>query len=182
MQRNRGARIVGGILLILFGVYMLLIQFYPELRIFDYFSWPLVIVGIGILIFILGLIGGEPGMAVPACVVGGIGLILYYQKETGDWTSWAYAWALIPGFTGVGSILAGILGDHPRKSILDGITLILISGILFLVFGSLFGELDFLGDYWPVLLILLGFWVLISYFLRGPRKKKAESETPGEDI
>lgn len=182
MQRNRGARIVGGILLILFGAYMLLIQFYPELQIFDYFSWPLLIVGIGILMLILGLIGGEPGMAVPACVVGGIGLILYYQNETGDWTSWAYAWALIPGFTGVGSILAGILGDNPRKSILDGITLILISGILFLVFGSLFGEMDYLGDYWPVLLILLGFWVLISYFLRGPRKKVVESGTPGEDV
>lgn len=180
MQRNRGARILGGILLILFGVYLLLVQVYPDLQIFDYFSWPVIIVGIGALIFIFGLIGGEPGMAVPACVVGGIGLILYYQNETGDWTSWSYAWALIPGFVGVGSILAGILGDSPRKSILDGITLILISGILFLVFGSLFGDLDFLGDYWPVLLILLGFWILISYFLRGSRTKNKVSDTTGE--
>ena len=156
-------------------------QFYPDIRILEDLSWPLIIVGIGALMLIFGLIGGEPGMAVPACVVGGIGLILYYQNETGDWASWAYAWALIPGFAGIGGIIAGIFGDHPRKSITDGITMIIISAVLFLIFGSLFGGLDLLGDYWPVLLILLGFWILISYFLRGPKKKKRVVITTPEE-
>jgi len=175
MRRNQSARIVGGILVILLGLYLLLIQFYPDLKIFESFTWPMLMIGGGILMLFLGLLGGNPGMAVPAAVVSGIGLILYYQNETGDWASWSYMWALIPGFAGVGGIVAGLLGDRPRKSILDGITLIIISGIMFLIFGSFFGGLDLLGDYWPVLLILLGFWILISYFLRGKRSK---SEPP----
>ena len=172
MQRNRGARIVGGILLIGLGLYLLLVQFYPDLRFFESWSWPLIIVGIGALLLVFGMIGGEPGMAVPACIVGGIGLILYYQNETGDWGSWAYAWTLIPGFVGVGTILAGLFGDNPRKAIVDGLTTILFSGVLFVVFSTIFGGPVSLGDYWPVLLIVLGFWILISYFLRGPSKKK----------
>lgn len=179
MERNRGARIFGGVLIILIGVYLLLIQFYPDLRLFGSLSWPLIMVGGGIAMFIFGLLGGNPGMAVPAAVVSGIGLILYYQNETGDWASWSYIWALIPGFAGVGGIVAGLLGDRTRKSILDGITLIIISGIMFLIFGSFFGGLDLLGDYWPVLLILLGIWILISYFLRGNRSK-SEPPTPND--
>lgn len=181
MGRNRSARIVGGVLLIGLGAYLLLIQFYPDLRIFESLSWPLIIVGVGALMLVLGMIGGEPGMAVPACIVGGIGLILYYQNETGDWGSWAYMWALIPGFAGVGGLLAGLLGDKPRKSIREGITLVIISGIMFVIASSIFGGPISLGDWWPVLLILLGFWILISYFLRGP-SEKGESSTSDDEI
>lgn len=180
MGRNRGARIFGGVLLIGLGVYLLLIQFYPDLRIFESLSWPLIIVGVGALMLVFGLIGGEPGMAVPACVVGGIGLILYYQNETGDWGSWSYIWALIPGFAGVGGIIAGLLGDKPRKSVREGITLVIISGIMFVIASSIFGGPLSLGDWWPVLLILLGFWILISYFLRGSGRKD-EINASGED-
>jgi hypothetical protein len=107
------------------------------------------------------LLVNEPGMAVPACIVAGIGGILYYQNETGDWASWAYAWALIPGFVGVGTILAGLFGGEFRKSLRDGGTLILISVILFAIFSSLLGGKSYLGVYWPVLIILLGLWLLI---------------------
>jgi hypothetical protein len=43
-------------------------------------------------------------MAVAACIIGGIGGILYWQSYTGDWASWAYVWTLIPGFSGIGII------------------------------------------------------------------------------
>ena len=171
MDRRRRTSIVGAVLLILVGIYLLLIQVFPDLDIFKTLnlSWPLFMVAAGLIIFLLGLAGGQPGAAVPAAIVAGIGGILYYQNETGDWTSWAYLWTLIPGFSGLGQILAGILGDNPRRSILDGITTIFFSFILFVVFGSLFGDINILGDYWPVLIILFGFWILIRYLLR-PRR------------
>jgi hypothetical protein len=81
--------------------------------------------------------------------------------QTGDWTSWIYLWALIPGFVGVGIILAALL-DRNWKSMLAGFDLLLISGVLYMVFASIFGGPALLGPYGPsALLILLGIYVLI---------------------
>jgi peptidoglycan/LPS O-acetylase OafA/YrhL len=100
-------------------------------------------------------------MAVPAAVVGGIGGLLYWQNTTGDWESWAYAWTLIPGFAGVGTLLAGLLGETPRISFRHGMTLILVSLVMFGVFAAIFGKAGVFGPYWPVLIILLGVWLLV---------------------
>jgi hypothetical protein len=76
-------------------------------------------------------------------------------------------WALIPGFVGVGTILAGLLGEHTRRNIGHGLNLIVISTVLFLVFATFFGGLSILGDYGAaVILILLGVYILIRGFLR----------------
>lgn len=168
MHRQRRTNIALGIVLILVGAWFLARLFFPGLREwYDMtFSWPMTVIGVGAFLFLLGLLLGTPGMAVPAAIVGGIGGILYYQNATDDWQSWSYMWALIPGFVGVGSILAGVLGENPRHNIRSGFSAIIVSAVLFLVFASLFGEIDFLGPYWPVLLILLGLWVLVRNLLR----------------
>lgn len=168
MNKRRRTGLVGGTLLILLGVWFLLVQYVPEFEglLNIEFSWPLFVIGAGVVLLILGLLTGEPGMAVPACIVGGIGVLLYYQNQTGNWASWAYAWTLIPGFAGVGAIFAGLLGDKSKNSIRDGLNLILISAVMFLIFGSFLGGLDLLGPYWPVLLILLGVWFLIQPLFR----------------
>lgn len=164
MKRSHRSSLTGGLILILLGAWFLAVQFVPGLQ--DWFSWPWIIIGIGALMLLGGLLGGVPDMAVPACIVGGIGGILYYQNATGDWDSWAYIWSLIPGFVGVGVILSGLFGGKVRKSLREGGNLILISLILFLVFGAFLGGPNLLGDYWPVLLILLGLWTLIRPFFR----------------
>jgi hypothetical protein len=77
-------------------------------------------------------------------------------------------WTLIPGFVGVGTILAGLLGEHTRRNISHGLNLMVISAVLFLVFASLFGGLAILGEYGAaIMLILLGVYVLIRGFVRG---------------
>ena len=168
MDRRNRARLLGGLLLILAGIWLLAAQFVPALRVWNSMemTWPLIVVGVGVLLLVLGLVGGTPGMAVPACVVGGIGGLLYWQNATGHWESWAYCWTLIPGFVGVGTLLAGLLGERPRNWARGGITLILISLIAFVVFGAAFGN-QFAGlggivDYWPALLILLGVVILVG--------------------
>ena len=168
MRKQRRTGLVGGIILILLGGWLLAVQLVPGLEgLFNIeYSWPLIVIAAGVVIFIVGLLSGSPGMAVPACIVGGIGTLLYYQNETGNWESWAYAWTLIPGFAGIGAILAGLLGDNPSKSYRDGLNLIVISAIMFLIFGSFLGGLDLLGQWWPVLLILLGGWLLIRPLFR----------------
>ncbi|MGD2148468.1 MAG: hypothetical protein PVH41_17370 [Anaerolineae bacterium] len=167
MERRRRANLAGGLVLILLGAGILVVQLLPGVQF--WFSWPWLLIGVGVLLLVIGSVTGVPALAVPACIVGGIGSILYYQATTGDWDSWAYVWALIPGFVGVGVLLSGLLGEEGSGAVRGGATLILISLVLFAVFGSFFGALGFLGQYWPVLLILLGLVLLVSPLLRARR-------------
>ena len=167
MSRRQRTGLVGGLLLILMGGYFLAAQFFPALRFWApvEFSWPLIIVGVGIALLFLGVVIGEPDLAVPASVVGGLGMLLYLQQVTGRWDTWVYAWALIPGFVGAGIILSGVLGGGFLSKLKDGLLLILISLSMFFFFGWLLGGMEQFGAYWPVLLIALGVWLLVQRFI-----------------
>jgi hypothetical protein len=81
-------------------------------------------------------------------------------------------WTLILGFVGVGSILAGLLGDNTAHNLKRGLDMMVISAVLFLVFASFFGGLKMLGNYGPaILLILLGMWVLGNGLYRSFRNR-----------
>jgi uncharacterized integral membrane protein len=169
MEQKTRSSIVGGALLILLGLFFLLYQVMPAqfnwLRV--ELGWPMTVVAVGVGLLIFGLLVGAPGMAIPASIVGGIGLLLYWQNATGNWESWAYAWTLIPGFVGIGTILMGLLGGgRLRDSLEGGFWLILISLVLFAIFGSFLGGLNLFGPYWPALLILLGVVVLVRNLIR----------------
>ncbi len=168
MNSQSRTNLVGGILLILVGGFFLVIRLFPELGVAlrISFSWPLIVVGGGVFLLLFGLLVNAPGMAVPACIVGGVGGLLYWQNITGRWETWSYAWALVPGFVGVGVILSGLIEGKVRQPLRDGGTLVVISLILFAVFASFLGEVNFLGAYWPVLLVLLGLWLLIRPLLK----------------
>ena len=150
MDQRRRTQLGGGIVLVLVGAALLAVQIVPSLRAwYDSIvwegGWPLIVIGVGALLFLLGLILGAPGLAVPACIVGGIGGLLYWQNATGNWDSWAYAWTLIPGFVGVGALLAGLLEGKVRQALTGGGWLIFISAVLFLAFGSFLGGPAVLG-------------------------------------
>lgn len=163
MDQRRISSLGAGIILILLGGWFLAGRLIPELQIFqiERFTWPLIVILTGFAMLILGLLSGSPQMAVPAFIIGGIGGILYWQNSTDNWESWSYIWALIPGFVGLGMIVQGLLGGDVRRSILRGFRSILVSGVLFLIFGSFFGGLEFLGPYWPILVIGVGVYMLV---------------------
>ena len=167
MSRKTRSNLAVGILLILVGGWFLAVQLMPNLGdwFWSTFDWPFVIIGVGACLLIFGLLAGAPGMAVPATIVAGIGGILAYQNATGNWESWAYVWSLIPGFVGVGVMLSALLGEGGREGFRSGLTLIFISAILFMVFSSIMGA-NPLGSWWPVLLIILGLWLLIQPLFR----------------
>ncbi len=167
MTERHRSRVVIGILLVILGLWFMAVQIVPGLR--DWaqlnLAWPLIVVAVGLSLLVIGLLSSTPGMAVPACVVAGIGGLLYWQNATGNWASWAYAWTLIPGFAGIGTMLAGLLGDR-SASVSGGAWTVLISVVLFAAFGSLLGGPSVLGAYWPVLLIGLGLLLLIRPLTR----------------
>jgi hypothetical protein len=168
MRQNRSSLILG-ILLILVGGWLVVTRQVPAVQSWleNNFTWPMWTIGAGLLVLLIGLISGAPGMAVPASIIAGIGGILYYQNSSGDFGSWSYMWALIPGFVGLGTILAGLLGENTRANLSHGLNLLAISAVLFLIFGTFFGGVAILGDYGAaILLILLGLYVLGRGFVR----------------
>jgi len=168
MKQSR-SNLVLGVLLILFGGWLVFTRQVPTVQAWleENFAWPMWTIGAGLLVLLIGLLTGAPGMAVPASIIAGIGGILYYQNANNDYASWSYMWALIPGFVGVGTILTGLLGENTRRNLGHGLRLLVTSAVLFLVFGTFFGGLSLLGEYGAaVILILLGVYILARGFFR----------------
>lgn len=170
MSRQKRSDLVIGLFLLLIGAWFMAVEFnllpgISEIMNIEY-QWPLVVIGVGGLLFLLGLLARSPGLSVPACIVGGIGGILYWQNITGQWGSWSYLWSLIPGFVGVGIILSTLLGGETRRGYASGLRLILISVVLFVIFLMMFSGQANIVQYWPVLVILLGIWIIIQAAIR----------------
>ena len=173
MQKRNRTQLVLGVLLILVAGWLIAVRAVPNLaKIIQLppFEWPIWVMLSGAILLVIGLLTGAPGMAIPACIVAGIGGILYYQNATGNWESWAYMWTLIPGFTGVGSILAGILGEDFKTSVRRGLNTLVISAILIAIFGTFFNAWKIFGVnslYVPIALLFLGgIWLIVRGVMR----------------
>lgn len=168
MSEPQRGRVGAAIILILIGLALFVVQLVPSLQtlIVNENNWSLVIVGVGIVFLIAAVLTWTPGLMVPAAIISGVGAILFWQGATDNYGSWAYAWTLIPGFAGVGVLLLNLMQGNFREALTAGGWLILISAVMFLVFGSFFGQLGLLGQYWPLLLILAGVLILAQGFFR----------------
>ena len=176
MRQNRTSLVLG-VLLIAVGGWMILTNQVPAIQdwIEGHSTGAVYTIGAGLLILLIGLLTNAPGMAIPASIVAGVGGILYYQDMQKDYSSWSYMWTLILGFIGVGTILAGLLGER-SGNFSRGLRLIAISIVMFLVFGTLLGGLSILGSYGtPILIILLGLFILARGFMR--RGGESQNET-----
>lgn len=184
MDINRRSNLVIGFLLLLIGGWFLAAQFFPHLSQLvqiDY-QWPLIVVGVGLVFLIMAVLVRAPGLAVPASIIGGIGGILYYQNQSGDWESWAYAWTLIPGFVGVGVLLTNLLEGKIWKGLKEGIGLMLFSLFMFGIFSGFLGGPEIFSRLWPLFLIGAGVWMLIQS-MRKPKARSPEAIiTPEEKL
>jgi len=168
-----------GLILLVIGGWLLVSQQVPDLRewLSNHSTGSVYTIGAGLLILLFGLLTNSPGLAVPATIVAGIGGILYYNETIGDGSSWSYMWTLIIGFIGVGSIITGLLGENSRRNFRSGLRLIIISAVMFIIFGSFLGDLDILGTYGlPIILILLGLYVIGRGFMRSGRREGNETQ------
>jgi hypothetical protein len=167
-RRGRGS-LVGGLVLVLVGLFLLVLQLAPAMVNFLRLelTWPFIIIGIGLLFFVGIAVWGRStaGLAVPGSIVTGIGLLLLYQNWSGNWESWAYAWALIPGFVGLGILITGLF-THSRGATQTGFWMAFISALVFSIFGAFLGGSALVGNFWPVLVIALGVYILLRGFFK----------------
>jgi len=172
MEKKNRTQLVLGLLLILVAGWLIATRIKPDLASILHltFAWPMWVMFAGAAILVIGLLVGESDMAVPACIVAGIGGILYYQNATNHWESWAYLWTLIPGFVGVGKILSGIIGGDFMSCLREGLKLLLTCAILFTIFATIFNAWDIFGPYSayvPIaLLFVLGIWLIVRGIMR----------------
>jgi hypothetical protein len=135
-------------------------------------SWPLIVVGCGLLPFLLMLGGGKSasGLAIPASMVTMVGLILLVQNSFNLWQTWAYAWALVaPTSVGIGTWLMGWWADDPERR-RSGERLSEIGVVLFLAFAAFFELALNLSGFWrqglggtafALVLMLVGAYLLL---------------------
>ena len=159
MKKNR---LVFGIILILVGAALIVLQLFPNLR--ALVEWPMFIVGIGLIFLVASVASGNGDLAIPGLINLGIGGILYYQNLTGDWNSWSYSWTLIPGFIGLGILLANLINREPVER--SGVTLTLLSAAAFAIFYL--SERYEIGQelIWPIALVLIGVLVIVRNVFR----------------
>lgn len=149
--------------------------------------WPLFVVVPGLVFGYFAYTGDKKvsGLAVPASVITGTGLILFYQNLTGHWESWAYAWTLYPLFVGIAlNFMANRTGDKGQYQASQILTRI---GAVGFILGAVFFELMIFGNggifgnlALPIVLIGLGGFMLIGSKngMFTARKRKVDSFYP----
>ena len=173
MEKRNRTQLVLGLLLIVVAGWLIATRIKPDLANILHltFEWPMWVMFAGAALLVIGLLVGEPDMAVPASIVAGIGGILYYQNATSHWESWAYMWTLIPGFVGVGKILSGIIGGDFMACLKEGLKLLFTSAILFTIF-TIFNAWTIFGSYSGYVPIALLFILGILLIVRGIMRHK----------
>lgn len=167
-------QLIWGLILIAAGAALFAFQFAPGL--FEAFSWPWIMIAIGLVFVIASLISRVGGLMIPGIIVGGLGGIFLWQEGPGDSASWSYIWTLIPGFVGLGMLIGSLYDPEMRDGRGAGIGLIIFSAIAFAIFGGLFGLNAELLQYWPVLLIVGGAIILLRTLIGSRDAKKGETD------
>jgi hypothetical protein len=167
-QRNVGS-LVGGGLLILFGLLALVGQLFRGFNFWNTF-WPFFIIGFGLLFFVGMFAGGRSvsGLAIPGTIITTIGLMLFYQNLTNHWESWSYGWTVILMAVGLGIFIMGLWGQNASQRS-SGLGVLRIGLTLFIIFGAFFeliftsgGPFGLRSIIFPVGLILLGLYLVLT--------------------
>jgi hypothetical protein len=175
--RSGGSSAALGIVLVVVGLFALgVVLFGIDLT---QYGWPLFVIIPGLTLLVVGFVGGGAGASVPGGIVTMLGLVLAYQSSTGDWASWAFAWALIaPGGVGLGLYLQA-LRDRDAMGLRRGRTLMFVGALIFMIGFVLFESILGISgmDYGvfgkaalPALLIVIGIILLVRSIQRSRAK------------
>jgi len=164
-QHERNTRALG-LLLLAVGAWILVARFiHIDL---GSWLWPFWVIVPGGLIMALGfrdIHRSNEGLVTFGSIVAVTGIILFVQNISGQWQSWAYAWALVfPGSIGLGQYLWGKRrGD--AAAVRSAEKTIQVAVVLFAAFGIFFEVVLGIGGFRlgaterivvPVLLIAAG--------------------------
>ncbi len=137
-QHERNTRALG-LLLLAVGAWILVARFI-HIDV-EAWLWPFWIIVPGGLIMALGFRDthrSNEGLVTFGSIVAVTGIILFIQNITGQWQSWAYAWALLfPGSIGLGQYLWGKRAGDVTE-VHKGEKTMQVALVLFVAFGLFF--------------------------------------------
>ncbi|GEM_PF-995188 len=175
-QRRGGSSLALGIVLVVVGIFAFVVVM-AGVDLTQY-GWPLFVIIPGLTLLVVGFAGVGSVATIPGGIVTMLGLVLAYQNSSGDWPTWAFAWALVvPGGVGLGMYLQA-LRDHDQQSLRTGRTLLFISAMIFIIGFVLFESILGISgrDYGgfgkaalPLLLIVIGIILLVRSAQRSRR-------------
>jgi hypothetical protein len=190
--RNSAATAVVGLLLIVGGGAMLALR-QAGVDVFEAvgtWGWPFFVIVPGLVLLAMAVVPTPPrgiSFAIAGSVVTTVGGLLLYQTQTGNWESWAYAWALIPLAVGVAMLVYGGLAHVPGL-VTAGLWTGGIAAVVLMVgawfFGGLFAGLDRpteVGSWWPVTAIAMGVVLLLGGVARPRDARSGPSAEPHSD-
>lgn len=171
IEKDRRNRIIGGVALVLFGLIALVAQFID-------LEWVglLILPALSLIFLAWGIITRQSGLFIPAGILGGIGAGTLLITSGFDWTddaeggvfllAFALGWVAIP-------ILSTIFTDENHWWALIPAAILGLVGAALLFGGVAFSALELAGRFWPVILIIIGFVILLR---RGQHDKEKEPE------
>jgi hypothetical protein len=164
MREKRGNWILG-LVLILLGLVFLAQQFYPD--VFGDWMW---LAGLGLIFLVAYVFSRQYGFLIPGCILGALGIgvgLIETGMLTGEGEDGVIVLALGLGFLAIW--LIDLLVARGRAA---GWWPIIPGGILALVgAGILSGNeawMDDIGQWWPVIFIIVGVWILLERIIRRP--------------
>jgi len=160
-QRSNHSSFILGLFLILLGALILLIQF-GQLNWENF--WPFLILTIGVL-FMLGFLVDRKkfGLLMPGTILLIIGS-LFVSLNYSEWRYMEHLWPTFILAPGIGFFLMYVFGPANNRLWIPGSILIVLAMIFYAQVWQFF-------RYWPVLLILLGIYLLLN-----PMKDRVRKE------
>jgi predicted membrane protein len=143
-----------GWILLLLGGFFLLDHWYPHL-----FGWNTILIALGVALLVRA-VRFDRGASFPGAFLLLLGLFLLLKGSDVLYVPWWQTWPLILLFLGVSFVVLFAFDTAKRGSLLVGLSLILIAFILLTNPYSWDDITDWIADWWPLLLILVGLNVL----------------------
>ncbi|WP_026906350.1 LiaI-LiaF-like domain-containing protein [Paucisalibacillus globulus] len=146
-------------LLIGIGLYFLLRQL--KLPIFtDFYSWPTILIIIGIALLIYSFQAKDYNSLFSGTLLFGLGIHFHGIKHYGFWID---HWAMYPLIVGTAFLVRYV---KTKQGLFPGLILIVLSCIfIFSInipswFNWIHDVVDFIDVYWPIVLVVIGIYLL----------------------
>lgn len=158
-EPTRRGNTVGAVTLIVLGMVLLA----DRLDWFA-FSWPMILIGIGVALLIQSIVDKRHQP-----VQGGVLLLLLglvFLADVEHWLPWGLArdWPMILLAIGVAVIIGYFVNPHRHGNLTGGIILLVLGGLFYAAEYHYvrWGTLHEVFEWWPILLLALGVWLLVK--------------------
>ncbi len=145
------------------------------------YLWPLEVISVALGFVLMAVFLKIPWLAIPASVLGAVGLVLQFCAATGWWNSWAVLWTVVPFAVGLPLFIIGLV----KK--IDGVKLagLILCGLAGLGFAAMSTIL--VTSLWITRLVgpvlVLGFGVvLVVLALKNRSSEKAEPPAKDQTV